>query len=810
MPVDDVIQDFRVALRRLRQTPGFTAVTIVTLALAVGATTTTFSALNHFLLRPLPVQRPKELVFLNSGAWGGISQSYPNYLDFRDRSRTLSGLIAYRIAPVALSQGGRNAHLWGDEATGNYFDVLGVRPFLGRAFTPEDDRRGSPHAVIVLSYAAWQGRFGADPNIAGKTAKLNGLDYTILGVMPKGFFGTEIILTPEFWVPLAMEPRIEPGNDWLDRRRSRNLWVTGRLKPGVTERQAEADLNTIAADLARVDKDNEGMRINLSPPGLAGDFLRGPIIGFASVLMGVAGLVLVIACVNIAGMLLARATERRKEISIRLALGAPKWKLVRQLLVESLLLAAAGAVAGVLLAVWILELLAAIRLPIDVPAVTSLELDGRVIAFALGACVLTTILFGLAPALHAVRVELVPALKNQLSERFRKVQVRDLLVAAQVALSLMLLVGTVLVVRSLERATTIDVGFNPRHAVAVSFDVGLNGYSQEQGQAFERRLLDRLSRMPGFEAVGITDSIPLGLGESTTAAYAEGKPVPKRSEAPSPYYYDITPGYFRAMQTRLIAGRDFDAHDRADSTRVAIVNQALAGRLFPGENPIGQRFRTAPDRGAWTQIVGVAQDGKYQSLNDVSEPALFWPRSQNYNSTISVIVRSPLAGDDVVRRVTQVVNSLDPTLPFFQSGSLEEHMSLPLMPARIAASMLGAFGFLAVILAATGVYGTLAYAISRRTREIGIRVAIGATAGDVLKLVLRRAALILACASALGAMLTLALGRFFSPILYGVSPRDPATYALALSLMAVVGIFACLVPARRALRIQPAMALRED
>ncbi|MGD0436915.1 MAG: ABC transporter permease [Bryobacteraceae bacterium] len=810
MPIDDVVQDFRVALRRLRRTPGFTVVTIVTLALAVGATTTTFSALNHFLFRPLPVERPKELVFLNSGAWGGPSQSYPNYLDFRDRNRTFSGLIAYRIAPVALSQGGKNTHLWGDEATGNYFDVLGVRPFLGRAFTPDDDRRGSPSAVIVLSYSAWHNRFAADPNIAGKTAKLNGLDYTIMGVMPKGFFGTEIILTPEFWVPLAMEPRIEPGNDWLDRRRTRNLWVTGRLKPDVTERQAEADLNAIAADLARVDKDNEGMRINLSPPGLAGDFLRGPIIGFASVLMGVAGLVLVIACVNIAGMLLARATERRKEISIRLALGAPKWKLVRQLLVESLLLAMAGAVAGLLLAVWILQLLAAIRLPIDVPVVTSLELDGRVLAFAVGACVLTTILFGLAPALHAVRVDLVPALKNQLSERFRRIQARDLLVAAQVALSLMLLVGTLLVVRSLERAATIDVGFNPRHAVAVSFDVGLNGYSEDQGKAFERRLLDQLSQMPGFEAVGITDSIPLGVGESTTSAYGEGKPVPKRTEAPSPYYYDVTPGYFRAMQTRLIAGRDFDEHDRADSKRVAIVNQALAQRLFPGENPIGKRFRTAPDRGAWTEIVGVAQDGKYQSLNDVSEPALFWPRSQNYNSTISVIVRSPLAGDDVVRRVIQVVNSLDPALPFFQSGSLQEHMSFPLMPARIAASMLGAFGFLAVILAATGVYGTLAYAISRRTREIGIRVAIGATGGDVLKLVLRRSALILVCASFLGASLTLALGRFFSPILYGVSPRDPATYALALSLMALVGMFACLLPARRALRVQPAMALRED
>ena len=521
-------------------------------------------------------------------------------------------------------------------------------------------------------------------------------------------------------------------------------------------------------------------------------------------------MVLVIACVNIAGMLLARASERRKEISIRLALGAPKWKLVRQLLVESLVLAMAGAAAGVLLAVWILRAIAAIRLPMDVPAEMSLHPDGRVLGFALAACVLTTILFGLAPALHAVRVDLVPALKNQLSERFRRIQARDLLVAAQVTLSLMLLVGTVLVVRSLQRATTIDVGFNPRNAVAVSFDVGLNGYSEDQGKAFERRLMDRLTSLPGLQAVALTDSIPLGIGESMTTAYAEGKPVPKRSDVPSAYYYDVTPGYFRAIETRLTAGRDFDDHDRADTPRVGIVNQALAQRLFPGENPIGKRFRTAPDRGAWTEIVGIAQDGKYQSMNDSSEPAIFWPRLQNYNSTVSIIVRSSRPSDDVLREVSQVVNSLDPSLPFFQSGSLEDHMRVPSLPARIAASMLGAFGLIAVVLAATGVYGTLAYAISRRTREIGIRVAIGATGGDVLKLVLRRAALTLACACALGAILTLALGPVFSPILYGVSPRDPATYALALALMAAVGAVACFVPARRALRVQPAMALRED
>ncbi|HTS47614.1 MAG TPA: ABC transporter permease [Bryobacteraceae bacterium] len=803
-----MLQDLRLALRRLGKTPGFTAVTIVTLALAIGANTTTFSALNRFLLRPLPVDRPKELFNVGTAS---LTQSYPDYVDLRERNRTLSGLVAYRIAPVALSQGGKNSHLWGDEATGNYFELLGVHAFLGRTFTQEDDQRSSPHAVIVLSYAAWQDRFGGDPNIVGKSAKLNGLDYNIIGVAPKGFFGTEILLSPEFWVPMSLEPQIEPGNNpWLDRRTTHNIWTLGRLKPGVSERQAEADLNAIAADLARAHREDEGMRVQLAPPGLFGSFLRGPVLGFASVLVAVAGLVLLIACVNIAGMLLARSAERRREVSICLAIGASRGKLIRQLLTESLLLSLAGGAAGVLVALWILKALAGIRLPIDLPGTTELPFDSSVFLFSLLTCVLTTLLFGLAPALQAVRIDLVPALKNQVSEKFRRVQMKDLLVGAQVMLSVILLVGTVLVVRSLQRALTIDVGFNPRHAVAVMFDLGMNGYDEERGRAFERRLTDQLTNLPGVDSFALVNNLPLGLAQSNNTVYAEGKPIPKFYDAPLAHYYVVGPGYFRTMQTRLISGRDIDRHDTADSTRVAVVNEAFAKRLFPGENALGKRFRTNPERTEWTQIVGIAQDGKYQSLNDVSDPAYFAARSQRYDSTIAIVARSSQPPDQLVRRIQQVVTTLDPTLPFFQADSLEDHMRLPLMPARIAATMLGAFGVLAIVLAATGVYGMLAYAISRRTREIGIRVAIGARRGNIVQLVLRRAALIVLSASVAGAALAVTLGRFFTPILYGVSPKDPATYALALALMAVIALIACLVPTRRALRIDPAIALRDE
>jgi predicted permease len=803
-----MLQDLRIALRRLGKTPGFTAVTILTLALAIGANTTTFSALNQFLIRPLPVERAQELVSIDSG---GTTESYPDYVDYRDRNRSLSGVLASRIAPVALSQGGKNAHLWGDEATGNYFDVLGVHALLGRTLTPEDDQRSSPRPVIVLSYATWQNRFGGDPNILGKPAKLNGLDYTIVGVAPQGFFGTEILLSPEFWVPMSMEAQIEPSNTpWLDRRNTHNIWMVGRLKPGVTTRQAQADLNAIADDLGRTYREDEGRHIRLAPPGLFGSYLRGPVLGFASVLVAVAGLVLLIACVNIAGMLLARASQRRREVSICLALGASRATLIRQLLTESLLLSLAGGAAGMLVASWILRAIGGLQLPIDIPASTALPFDSRVFLFSLSTCVLTTLLFGLAPALHAVRVDLLPALKNQLSERFRRVQLKDLLVGAQVMLSVILLVGTVLVVRSLQRAITIDVGFNPRHAVAVTFDVSLNGYSEERGRAFEQRLMDQLTTVPGLESVALANWLPLGLAQSDSTVYAEGKPVPKAAEAPAASYYNVGPGYFRTMETRLLAGREFDAHDSPDSTRVAIVNEAFARRLFPNEDALGKRFRTNPVRTEWVQIVGIVQDGKYQSLNDNSALAMFWPRSQRYDGNMTVVARSSLPGGQVVRRIQQIVSALDPTLPFFQADTLEDHMRLPLMPARIAAIMLGAFGLLAIILAATGVYGMLAYAISRRTREIGIRVAIGASRSNIVQLVLRRATVILATASAIGAGLTLGVGRFFSPILYGVSPRDPLTYSVALGLMAAIGMIASYVPTRRALRIDPAAALRDE
>jgi len=376
-------------------------------------------------------------------------------------------------------------------------------------------------------------------------------------------------------------------------------------------------------------------------------------------------------------------------------------------------------------------------------------------------------------------------------------------------LSLVLLVGTVLVVRSLQRAVTIDIGFNPQHAVTVMFDVSMNGYSADRGKAFERRLMDQLRGVPGLDSYAMADMIPLGLGSDSTVTFAQGKPAPPPAQAPNALYYMVSPGYFRTMQTRIIAGREFEERDSSSAPKVAVINQALARRLFPGENALGKGVSQGSS-GPWAEIVGIVQDGKYQSLNDENQPAIWWPRAQRYSPTMSVIARSSIPETDVLKRIQQAVYSLDPTIPFFQAGSLEEHLSVPLLPARIAAIMLGGFGVLAVILVATGVYGMLAYSVSKRTREIGIRLAIGARGSDVLRLVLRRALITIAGAAGLGAILALAAGKLFSPILYGVSPRDPVTYALALLLMTAIGAVACFVPVRRALRIEASVALREE
>ena len=610
---------------------------------------------------------------------------------------------------------------------------------------------------------------------------------------------------------MMMQKQLEGGSGYLDNRDTGNTFVAGRLKPGLSMARAEAALNGIARGLAQeYPKQDDGMKIVLTPAGLAGNYMRGPVIGFAAALFGVSCLVLLVACTNLASILMARAADRRKEIALRLAVGAGRGSLVRQLLTENLVIAILGGACGALLAMWITDALAGWRPPTDIPLVISAAPDGRVFLFALLVSVLTTLLFGLLPALQATRTNLVSALKNEaISERLRHWQLRDYLVAVQVGLSALLLVCSVLVVRSLQRALDAPIGYNPKGAVTASFDLNIQGYSEEQGRQFQQRLLEKVRSKPGIESAAIIDWLPLTLNSSSDAVYIEGDPIPKPTEAPIAYSYSVSTDYFRTMQTRLLMGREFETRDKRDGMRVAVVNKAFADLLMRGKDPIGKRFRTSPD-GKPIQIVGVAEDGKYFSLSEPRKAAWWGPTEIWYASNGALVARTNLNAPRALRLIHDAAKDLDPSLPLYSAGTLVQRLDLPLFPARMAASALGAFGVLALILAATGIYGVMAYAISRRTREIGIRMAIGASRGQVLAIVARRAVLLIGSGTLAGLAVALVAGRLLERVLYGVQPTDPLTLAIVLLLMAAIAALACWIPARRAIRINPVAALRQE
>src|SRR5271165_638104 len=807
--------DLRAGVRRLLQNPGFSLIAVLTLALGIGANASIFSVITSILFRPLPVERGSELVSLNRTLAGDTSPilSYPNYRDFRDRNSVLTGLAGYSILPASVGRKGSSQRMWGYMVTGNYFDLLGIKPLAGRLLHPEDDQVRGGHPVVVLTYAGWQKRFGGDPNIVGEKVQVNGHEYTVLGVTPKGFFGTELFFSPEVFFPMAMQKEMEGGNGYLDNRSTSNTFVVARLKTGVTMAQAESALNGIARQLAQeYPKEDGGMKITLAPPGLAGSYLRDATIGFAAALFGVSCLVLLVACANLASMLLARAGDKRKETAIRLALGAGRGALIRQLLAENLMVALLGGAGGALLAVWITSALAAWHPPVDVPIVVSAPVDLRVFLFALLVSSVTALLFGLLPAFQATKTDLVPALKNEAATpRFRYWHLRDYKVAAQVCLSVLLLFCSVLVIKSLQRSLDAPLGYQAHGLATVSFDLNTQGYDEPRGREFQRRMLEKVRQLPGVESAALADNIPLRAGVSSNHVYIEGKPVPRRAaDIPIAFEFTVSPDYFHTMQTRLISGREFDARDQQGGKRVAIVNAAFVAQLVDGNNPLGRRFSTNTTKEP-IEIVGVAETGKYSFLTDPPKAAFWTPLEISYSSATSLVARTRMTSPDaLVPSIRGVVRELDPSIALFATGKMEDQLSLTFFPARIAAIALSAFGVLALVLSATGIYGVMAYAVSRRTREIGIRMAIGATQAQVLKSVARHAATLIGTGLVLGLALALVAGRLLERILYGVRPSDPLTFAIVFALMLGIGAAATFLPARRATRIDPMRALRQE
>jgi macrolide transport system ATP-binding/permease protein len=806
-------QDVRYGWRQLLKHPGFTALAILSMALGIGANSAIFSLVDTVLLRPLPVRDPEQLIAVDGQLHNGTEftlQSYLNYKDYRDRNTVFSGLFAYRFVVASLSHNGVNERVWGFDVSGNYFDVLGVTPALGRSFLAEEDQTPGSHPLVVLSYACWQKRFAGDASIIGQKILLNTHPFTVIGVAPKGFVGTEVAYAPEFWVPMMMAKQIEPGSKWLDERESDNLFVIGRLKPGTTIEQAKAELDVVTDQLAKeYSKENAGRRVLLMPPGLFIPDIRNSIFAFSGLLAVVGALVLLLACVNLANLLLARATERRKEIGIRLAVGASRPRLVRQLLTESVMLSLAGGGVGLVLAMWTNQLIASIKLPTDIALLFDLRIDWRVLVFTLALSLLTGIAFSLIPALQSSKPELIPALKDENSlAGFRRSRLRNALVVAQVALSLVLLISAGLIVRSLQAAQRMRPGFNPQNAVALSFDLGLQGYDDAKGRAFYRRVMERAVAIPGVRSIAATDVLPLALDYSSSMIYIEGQPVRSKSDMPSAIPYSVSPGFFETMQMPL-RGRDFLPNENQKDSRVAVVNETFARRFFPGEDAIGKRYNYSGPNDPFWQIIGVVPDGKYNTLGEEPKAVTYRPL-RYFDSQFTLVARTEGDPRTVLAALRRAVQEIDPTLPIYDVKTLTEHMNIPLFPAKMAAAILASFGVLALLLAAIGIYGVMSHMVAGRTREIGLRMALGAQTGDVLRLILRQGMLLAIIGAGVG--LTIGVGgtRLLKALLYGVNATDPLTFASVTLLLGSVTFLACWLPALRATRVDPMHALRAE
>jgi predicted permease len=813
--MDILLRDFRHAFKGLFKYPGFTTIAIVTLALGIGANTAIFSLVNAVLLRSLPVEQPGEIVAVNvRGKDDSMSAfSHPNYVDFRDRNDVLAGLLIYRFVPLSLSRSGVNERIWGYEVSGNYFDVLGVKAIQGRTFLPEEDKTRLTHPVVVIGFEAWKRRFGGDPNLVGKDILLNNHQFRVIGIAPEGFKGTEFVYAPELWLPNSMMAWAEPGSSSLDRRNNNNFFAVGRLKPGVDARQAEVSLNLLAQQLAKEYPDsNEGQSIKLGPPGFIIPELRGAVVSFTWVLMAAVALVLVVTCTNLAGLLLARATDRRREIAIKLAMGANRLRLIRQLLTESLVLSSAGGVAGLLLALWLLKILLAFKPPIDFPLALDVDLDWRVLLFSLSVSVGAGAIFGLAPALQATRPNLLHALKDTSAQGGAgRTRLRSVLVVAQISISLIVLIAAGLVVRTLQQLQTMNPGFDPQNALTMSFDLGLQGYDEARGQQFYRQLTERVQALPGVESTAVTSYIPLSLNYNSTRVFVEGVPEERGANAPLAMTGEAGPRYFETMATPIVAGREFTEQDHEKSEPVTIVNETFVRRLMPAAKSsfeaVGKRVGFG---GPFLRIVGVAKDGKYFNIAEDPRAFIWTPLMQDYNSSGALMVRTAGSPESLFSAVRSEVQSLDPNLPLFDVKTLNEHLKLALFPARVAATVLGVFGLVALLLSAIGIYGITSYAVAQRTHEIGIRMALGAQLRDVLKLVLNHGLKLTLIGAAIGLIGAYMATRAITSVLYGVSTTDPLTFVFVSLLLIGVALIACYVPARRATKVDPLIALRNE
>jgi predicted permease len=803
-------QDLRYALRQLRKSPGFTIAAVLTLALGIGANAVVFSLLNELVLRPLNVPGGQNLYQIER-AKGEPSESYPDYVDLRDRSRSFDGLIAYEMSTAGLDSDGRTAPIWLYTASGNYFDVLGIQPYLGRFFHGSDEHGTNSAPYVVLSYAYWQSHFQGDRRVVGRAVRVNKYSYTILGVAPAGFRGTELFYTPDLWAPIVNQQQIEGWGN-LDSRDNRGRWVIGRLRSGITPAQARADLNSIAEYLAKsYPKEDDGMAFRLARPGLAGDMLGGPVHAFVSGLMLLAGLILLAACANLGGLFAARAADRTREVALRLALGSSRGRIVRQLLTEAVLVSTAGGTLGMAGSVVLLRMLSAWRPDPIFPISLNIRPDLLTYAVALLLALGSGFLFGMVPVRQVLKTDPFQGIKSGTGgwTNSRRVTLRDLLLGAQIAVCAVLVTSSLVAVRGMIRSLHSDFGFVPQNVLQVNTELNMAGYKGEQAAAMQKRMLAAVETIPGVTAAAYAGRIPLNAGWSENTVFTDSTTDYRSSNAAAhPMEYSVSPGYFHAAGTTLLQGRDFTWDDKQGAPRVAVVNREFARALFGSEaNAIDNSFKFGD--GTRVRVVGIVEDGKFKTLSEEPQPAIFLSMLQSPSTWTWMIARANHNAQDLAPVLEQTLRSLDEGLPL-TINTWDKELGTALLPARAASIALGVLGGLGAMLSITGIFGMAAYSVSKRLRELGIRVALGAQRKEVLMAALGRAFKLLAFGSAAGLLVGILASRVLAFIVYEATPRDPLVLVGVVVSMALLGLVAKWIPARRALSIDPVILLREE
>jgi predicted permease len=800
----------------LSKSRGSAFVAIASLALGIGANTTVVTMLNAMLLRSLPVRDPARLAVIytvDPHSAGLLGCSYPNYVDYRDRNPVFSSLALYSPLVMNLTGHGEAQSLMGAIVSGNYFSTLGVEPMIGRAFRPEEDASPGANPVTIVSYGLWNRLYAADPRVTSRAIRLNGHEFQIVGVAPEGFHGLNSMFAADVWVPLMMYPQVFPTPAVVNQRRALYFSAVGRLRPGVGMAQAETAMQAIAQDLERQwPKENHGYRLKLVPAAEAAlaTQTRNAVVNSGEVLMIVSGLVLLIACVNVANLLLARAAERNKEIAIRLALGASRWRLIRQLLTESALLAVAGGLAGLLVARWARDLLWSLRPPMFNHAAFRLDFDTRVLAYTLGISVCAGILFGLAPALRATRPDLAVDLKERsgrTAPRLGRWNLLSILVIEQVAFSLVTLVAAGLFIRSMRSASQIDPGFDAAHLATVGYNVADQGYSAARGREFQRAVLERVSTLPSVDGVTLAKDPPLKAAGARTV-FLRGQENTAGGQGRLTLTNVVWPGYFRTMRIGLARGRDFSMLDTLDSPRVAIVNQAAAAVFWPGQEATGKSIEFGGEN-LPVEVVGVVRNATYRDFSEPPPAMIYLSMVQYYFPYGSVYIHSRGKPETALAEARKEIRKLDRNL-VLQDETVETTIRETLWAQRLSGQLLGVFGLLALALSTIGIYGVVSYSVQRRVREIGIRMALGATAADVQAMVLNEGIRMVAAGVISGLAVSLATSHVVKNMLLVVGPRDALTFVLVPSILVLVAIFACWLPAHRATLVKPASALREE